>query len=131
VPDSKAKDRRSGLAGQESTVSRLIGQSTERQREKATGGRGKAEHGGQLGQDKTGRSKATYDVSLNRQDLIRLMAQQEDVSQSDIVEVAIVGLYNAWQSGQINLQKFKSSAHSLKASWKLDIPDTFSFHAKK
>lgn len=123
-------ERRSGLAGRQSTVARLVGQAEERQREKTTGGRGRAGHGGKLGQDKAGRDKATYDLPLDYQDLVRQLAEQEDVSQSDIVRVAIKILHDARQAGQINLADFKIPARSLKASWKLQLPEDFEFFSE-
>ena len=80
----------------------------------------------QVGIDQGGRSKATYDLPVARQNLIREMAQTEDVSQGDIVEAAIVAFYEAWQAGKVDLTDMKQITRSLKATWKLAIPDDFS-----
>jgi len=107
-------------------VARLVGQAEERQREKATSGKGKPGHGGELGRDKAGRSKATYNISIDRQDLVRKMAKQEEVSQADIVEAAVVAFHNAWEDGQVDLDDFKAPTRSLKVMWELNVPDEFS-----
>lgn len=127
---SDSKKRRSGIDQDSSVVSRLVGQAEERQREQVTRGRGKAGHGGKVGQDKTGRQKASYDLSVKRQKLVRDMAQQEDVSQTDIVEAAVVVFYNAWRAGKVDLGEMREPARSLKALWKLNVPDEFSFFDK-
>lgn len=124
------KERRSGLGHQASTVARLVGKAEQRQRESATDGRGRAAHSGQLGRDKSGRSKATYDLPIDRQRLVREMADQEDVSQSDIVEAAVVALYNAWQADQIKLSDLREPTRSLKVMWKLNVPDELSLFSK-
>lgn len=128
MPDSKK--RRSGLKGSESTVARLMGEAEQRQREQETHGRGKPGHGGQLGVDKTGRSKATYDLELDRQAMIEEMAQTEEVAKSDIVEAAIVAFYNAWKAGQVDLVDLKEPTRSLRAIYKLTIPSEFSFFSE-
>ena len=122
---SDSKKRRSGLGQQQSVVQRLIGESERRQKEEATDGRGRPGHAGQVGQDKQGRSKVTYNIPLDRQALVREMAQDEDVSQADIVEAAIVALHNAWQAGKVDFHLMKNPARSLRVSWKLTIPDEF------
>ncbi len=123
-----SQERRSGLKSQRSVVSRLVKKAELRQQAQAnqhTDGRGQAGHAGQRGTDKTGRAKATYNIPVDRQELVRQMAEAEDVSQADIVEAAIVALYNAWQAAQVELYEFKSPTRSLKATWKLEIPDDF------
>ena len=57
--------------------------------------------------------------------MVREMAQAEEVSQADIVESAIVAFYNAWQDNQDDLHPLKAPTRSLKAIWKLEIPDDF------
>jgi hypothetical protein len=124
VPDSK-KERRSGLTESDSAVRRLVDQAGQRQRESLSDGRGRAGRSGQKGVDSAGRSKATYNVTRPRQDLVREMAGAEDVSQSDIVEAAIVAFYNAWAGGKVDLAGLKKPARSLKATWKIAVPDEF------
>ena len=123
MPDSK--QRRSGLNTQQSVVSRLVGQAEERQREQETHGRGKPGHGQELGVDQTGRSKATFDLSLERQMMVDEIAQQEDVAKSDIAEAAIVAFYNAWRAGKVDLEDLKKPARSLRVLWKISVPDEF------
>lgn len=125
MSDSEGKKRRSGLADKGSVVSRLVGQAEQRQRESATDGRGRPGHAGELGRDKLKRSKATYNLSVDRQNLVREMAEAEDISQADVVELAVVALYNAWQAGVIDLQDMKTPARSLRVASKLVVPDDF------
>jgi hypothetical protein len=111
-------------------VNRLVKKAEERQQAQAnqtSDGRGKPGNAGERGVDKTGRAKATYNIPVDRQALVREIAQAEDVSQADIVETAIVAFYNAWQSNKIDLHEFKAPTRSLKAIWKLEIPDDFEF----
>ena len=120
--------RRSGLKSQRSVVSRLVKKAEQRQQEQAnqtTDGRGRTGNAGERGVDKTGRAKATYNIPVDRQALVREMAIAEDVSQADIVETAIVAFYNAWQTEKIDLHELKTPTRSLKATWKLEIPDDF------
>ena len=127
MSDSK-QSRRSGLKSQRSVVNRLVKKAEERQQAQTkpnSDGRGRAGHAGERGVDKTGRAKATYNIPVDRQALVREMAQAEEVSQADIVEAAIVAFYNAWQENQIDLHQFKAPTRSLKAIWKLEIPDDF------
>jgi hypothetical protein len=122
------QSRRSGLKSQRSVVSRLVKKAEQRQREQAnqaTDGRGRVGNAGERGVDKTGRAKATYNIPVDRQALVREMAQAEDVSQADIVETAIVAFYNAWQTEKVDLHELKAPTRSLKATWKLEIPDDF------
>lgn len=130
MPDSNKQQRRSGLASKESAVARLIDKAEERQQASIKDGRGRPAHAGQLGTDQSGRSKATYDLPLERQDLVRLMAQTEEVSQGDIVEAAVVAFYNAWQAGRISLAELKENTRSLKATWRLNVPDDFTFFSE-
>jgi hypothetical protein len=128
VSASKKSERRSALSpGKDSVVGRLVDTATERQRENTQNspGRGRPGHGGELGLDGRGRAKATYDLSLDRQALVREMAEAENVAQSDIIEAAIVLLHNARQAGLVDLHDLKRPARSLKADWKLEIPDEF------
>lgn len=124
MPDSK-EERRSGLTGSDSAVRRLVDQAGQRQRESLSDGRGRAGRSGKKGVDSAGRSKATYNITRPRQDFVREMAGAEDVSQSDIVEAAIVAFYNAWTGGKVDLTGLKTPARSLKATWKVAVPDEF------
>lgn len=127
------QERRSGLKSQRSVVSRLVKKAEQRQQTQAnqqTDGRGQAGHAGRRGVDKTGRAKATYNIPVSRQELIRQIAEAEDVSQADIVETAIVAFYNAWQTSRVELHEFKAPTRSLKATWKLEIPDDFSLFSE-
>lgn len=124
--------RQSGLTAPDSIVKRMVGAAQDRQQaeeDKAAGrdGRGKPGGAGELGKDKAGLTKATYALPLARQALVREMAEAEDVSQTDIVEAAIVALYNAWQAGKVDFSERKSPAKSLRVSWHLEIPDNFFF----
>lgn len=130
---SKTKfERQNGLTTPASTVKRMVGKSQEAQAEeqaKAEGkdGRGKPGNAGQLGIDKRGQGKVTYYLPINRQNLVKEMATAEDVSQTDIVEVAIVAFYNAWKAGRFDLDDLKSATKSLRVLWKIDVPDKFGF----
>ena len=122
--------RRTGLKSQRSVVNRLVKKAEQRQQVQANesaDGRGRAGNAGARGIDKTGRAKATYNIPVDRQALVREMAEAEDVSQADIVESAIVAFYNAWQIEKVDLHGFKVPTRSLKATWKLEIPDDFEF----
>lgn len=128
-PMNPKPDRRSGLAGQ-STVQRLVTQATEAQRETADqvagrDGRGRPGNAGEKGRDRTGATKATYALPVKYQDLIRQVAEAEDVSQTDIVKLAAVIVYNARKAGRIDFESMKVAARSLKASWYLEVEDDF------
>lgn len=127
---SKKPERQTGLSRLESGVTHLVGQSQEAQAEeqaKAAGkdGRGKPGNAGELGKDKAGLTKATYALPIERQALVREMAESEDVSQTDIIEAAVVAFYNAWQANRVDLSGLKTPAKSLRFSWHLEIPDNF------
>lgn len=122
---SASNERRSGLKKQQSVVQRLVGEAEQRQRERSTDGRGRPGHAGRIGQDNLGRSKATYNLPVERQNLVREIAGAEDVAQADIVEAAVVALYNAWQAGKVDFHELKTPARSLRVSWKLVVPDDF------
>ena len=130
MPDSDKSKRRSALTSEQSVVSRLINEATERQQASLTDGRGRPGHAGQKGIDKAGRSKATYNLPVERQNLVRQMAETEEISQGDIVEAAVVAFYNAWKDGQVTLEDLKGPTRSLKAMWKLAVPDDFTFFSE-
>ena len=122
--------RQSGLTAPDSIVKRMVGAAQDRQQaeeDKAAGrdGRGKPAGAGELGKDKAGLTKATYALPLARQALVREMAEAEDVSQTDIVEAAIVLLYQRWQAGQVDFSAIKQPAKSLRFSWHLGNLDIF------
>jgi hypothetical protein len=87
--------------------------------------RGKPGSAGRVGQDQTGRQRATYDVTIPRQNMIREIAKAEQTGQGDIIEAAIVAFYNAWQAGKVELEPYKSVHASLKSPFKTIVPDEF------
>lgn len=124
------ESRRSPFANLTESVSNLAGQARQRQADEAAraagkDGRGQPGHAGQRGRDKTGLTKATYALPIHRQEMVREMAAAEDCSQTDIVEAAVVALYNAWQAGQVDFSELKMTTRSLRFSWRLEIPDNF------
>lgn len=132
---TKKGDRQTGLNRLESGVAQLVGQAQQAQAAeaaKAAGkdGRGKPGNAGVLGRDKDGLAKATYALPIRRQALVREIAESEDVSQTDIIEAAIVALYNAWQANRVDFSGLKAPTRSLRFSWHLEIPDNF-FLAEK
>jgi hypothetical protein len=128
---SKRGERQSGLTAPDSIVKRMVGQAAERQEAevaKAEGkdGRGKPGHAGQVGRDNKGVEKKTYYIPLDRQQLIEEIAATEEVSQSNIVEAAILAFYNAYKAGKVDLYKFKEiHGQSLKVAYRLELPDDF------
>jgi hypothetical protein len=86
-------------------------------------GRGKPGGAGQKGQDKTGRAKASFDLSLPRQAIIAELAAAEGVAKSDLVELAIQCLAEAYAAGKLDFYAFRRPARSLRAEWTLDVPD--------
>lgn len=120
-------ERRSGLGNQQSTVERLVSQARHAQQAVHSDGRGKPGNAGEVGRDKEGVTKVTYALPISRQDLVRQMAEAEDVSKTDIAEAAIVAFYNAWKAGKVDLSGLKTPAKSLRFSWHLEIPDELSF----
>lgn len=110
-----------------SQVQRILDRSQEKIEAETSSGRGKPGHGGELGRDKTGRSKATYDVSADVQNRVRSIAEGEGVVIGDIVEAALLAFCNAYDAGKIDLQDYRIPTRSLKADWKLELPENFSF----
>jgi hypothetical protein len=117
-------ERRSGLNVTDQ-VKRIMHESAQEidAQARPTDGRGMPGHAGKKGVDKRGHSKATYYISLERQKLVRGMAEVEDVRQSDIVEAAVQLIYNLWQSKTIDLEAMKVPTRSLKNTFELDVPD--------
>ena len=119
-------NRRSALNENSQVVSRLIGQAEARQEQAQTSGRGRPGHAGTVGRDKAGRAKATYDISLATQERLRAVAEEEGVVISDLVELAVIGLCTAVEAG-LDLHPFKTPTRNLRADWKLEAPQDFSF----
>jgi hypothetical protein len=129
----KQRPQRSALTevSEMSETERIIQQGRERQEALQSDGRGRPGHAGEVGVDKRGQAKATYYFPKARQDLIRKIASDEDLTQGSIVEAAIVAFYNAWKAGKVNLENMKTPARSLKATWELRVPDEFGFFSDK
>jgi len=123
---SKPHERRSGLTGSPSMVQQLVDQAQELQEAERSDGRGRAGHGGRLGQDSAGRKKVTVEMSLHRQKEMREMAEAEDCFPADIVNLAIARLYRTWQAGQIDLHPLKIPARTPRVQWRLDENEFFS-----
>ncbi len=94
-----------------------------------TDGRGKPGHGGQHGVDVTGRSKKTFDLSIECQGRMNEIARAEQLAQPEVVEFAVDLLYRLWKDGKIDLDQFKTVIYSDKQVWrgrnKLVLPDEF------
>ena len=123
----KEEERRSGLGetAAASAVSSLLGDIEKQEREAVTHGRGLAGHGGKLGQDKRGHQKATYNIPIEIQTMVRSIAEAEDVGQADIVHAAIVALHNAYQAGKVDFHAMREPARSIRVLWKLSVPEDF------
>lgn len=116
--------RRSGI-GRSTSVTNLVNQARqalEQEEAQAEGkdGRGKPGHSGQKGIDSAGRSKATYGISQAAQDIAREIAETEEISQADVVEVALRVLAQLHRAGKVDLYPFKTPARSLKATYRLE-----------
>jgi len=85
-------------------------------------GRGRPGHAGQKGRDKTGRAKATFDISLPVQKELRALAAETGIVISDLAEAALLAFIRAYRAGQIDLEPYKTPIRSLKADFKLDLP---------
>jgi hypothetical protein len=94
-------------------------------------GRGRAGHAGQVGVDKRGVSKATFNISTDTQAIITRLAQQQQLSKANIVEAAIAVLDGALRAKKVDLDPFKSITYSEKQPWRaiteLKIPEEFDF----
>lgn len=117
--------RRSGLDNQSQVVSRLLNKAEEKQRQAQTSGAGRPGNAGERGRDRSGRSKATYDISTETQDRLRAVAEAEGVVISDLVEAAIAAFCTAYEAGKVDLYPLRVPTRSLKADWKLEIPYEF------
>ena len=129
---SKRKQRPQRTAFDEpSAVEQIVQGAQQRQREEARhDGRGVPGNAGKLGVDKEGKAKMTIYLSPEHQALIRGMGEQEDVLLRSLVELAVVGLYDAWKRGKVDLESMKEYARSMKATYKLEIPEDFSFFSE-
>lgn len=114
--------RRSGLGSQSDIVNRLLGQAEEKQEQARTTGQGRPGNAGAVGQDRAGRSKATYDISTATQDRLRAIAEAEGVAISDLVELAAVAFCTAHEGGKVDLYPLRVPTRSLRADWKLEVP---------
>lgn len=119
--------RQSGLTAPDSIVKRMVGAARARQEAEQTSGQGRPGHAGKIGRDSAGRTKATYNISLAAQDIAREIAEAEEVSQADIVELALHLLEDAWRAGKVDLHPYKVPTRSLKVSWKLELPGKINF----
>jgi hypothetical protein len=128
---SKKSERQSGLTAPDSIVKRMVNQAAERQEAedaKAQGkdGRGRPGHAGKVGRDNKGTEKRTYYIPLGRQELVEEIAKIEEVSQSNIVEAAILAFYNAYKAGKVDLYQYREiHGQSLKVAYRLELPDDF------
>ncbi len=127
---SKKRERpqRSGLI-EMSETQRIIEQGLQQQESLYSDGRGRPGHAGEVGKDKLGTSKATYNISIARQKLVKKMSQDErvEVPKNDIVEAAIVLLYNAWQQNPEILEALKVPSRIPAFEYRLAVPDEFGF----
>ena len=110
----------------DSTIQNLVGQAREKQEAEKTDGRGRAGHGKKKGVDKQGKAKKTFIIPLPLQALIEEMAEEEEVSQADIVCAATRLFYNLWSNSQIDLHEHKEiHGKSLRVVFKLELPQDF------
>jgi len=72
--------------------------------------------------NKARRPKATYDLPQPIQDLVDGLADQENISRSDVVALAIVRLAADHAAGGVDVGPMKRPARSLKYAWKLELP---------
>lgn len=120
-----AKRRANLLDDNSDYFDQMLGEAQDKQAEikaQAEGkdGRGKPGHSGSKGTDSAGRSKATYGISLEAQDIARELAEAEEISQADVVEVALRVLAQLHRAGKVDLYPFKVPARSLKATFRLE-----------
>lgn len=127
------EERRSAL-GSTSAVQRVMQRGAERQEEaqiKPYAGRGKPGHGGQKGQDKTGRHKLTADVAPGRKEQVDTMARALGISASDVVDVALAHMITVFGRGSLDLADYKAfipdSEKPGRGIWKLALPEDFEF----
>jgi hypothetical protein len=69
------------------------------------------------------RSKMTYDLPVELVAEIRKIAEQEDVSQSDVAAELLIRAVNAVRSGSLELDNKRTAAKSLRWAWKLELSD--------
>lgn len=124
MPKSKGP-RRSGIS-QGSSVTNLVNQARQALEEEEAGpgaGKGKRGHAGELGRDVRGISKATYNISRTRQDMVRQIAEQLDAPQNDVIEAAIVLLHSTLKRNPKLLDEYLVPARLLSARWRIEPPD--------
>lgn len=92
--------------------------------------RGVAGSAGIKGVDKRGVSKATYNLPLNRQSMVNEVAGKLDVPKNDLVEAAIVALYNAIQNDPTFIDNLIRPGRLLTNAYRLDVPDDFDPYSK-
>ena len=131
--------RRSKLTSENSAIGHLVSQAQQSladQEAAAAGktGQGKPANSGTKGVDKYGRAKITLRLDITTQTLIRDLAQQENLSNDEIVRAGIVLLAEALQSGKLDLQVLKTIEYSQKQPWRgvarLELPQEFGFFSE-
>lgn len=122
-------ERRSAFSDDAGSQIRRIMQRGKEKQEQNQGrdGRGQPGRSGQVGTDSAGRSKATYGISAEAQEIARRIAEAEEISQADVVEAALRIFHQIHQAGKVDLHPFKAPARSLKATWKLERLDEINF----
>ena len=116
------KPRRSALEDND-YLDQLAEEAAQARSDEPNQGKGKPGHAGQKGTDRTGRAKMTFDLSPERQTMLREIADTESVALSDVVEAAIVSFHNQWQEKEDVFYLIRERARSLRVLWKLIIPD--------
>lgn len=110
--------RRSGLTQPGSAVQRLVTQATEAMESEGKTGAGKPGHAGQTGQDKTGRQKMTIDLSLDRQQQLKKIANAEGVNVAELAGYAIARLIADYEAGKVDIGSKVVYERSEKQPWK-------------
>lgn len=117
-----AKAKRESLVTQgDDYFDTILGEAQQKQAEsQGKDGRGQPGRSGQRGADSAGRSKATYGISQEAQEIARDLAAEEEVSQADIVDVALRLFAQLYRAGKVDLYPYKVPARSLKATYRLE-----------
>jgi undecaprenyl pyrophosphate synthase len=71
---------------------------------------------------KAQRPKATYDLTLSLLDAVERIAEDEDISKSDVVAWALCEFLERYEAGEVDLEPFKVAARSLRFACKLELP---------
>jgi uncharacterized protein YdbL (DUF1318 family) len=123
---SKKPNREHGVTNQNPVVASMTAASEHAKNEGKDIGKGMPGHAGQVGKDKQGRSKATYNINLDRQAMVSEMADAEDnTTKASIAEAAIVLFYNFWKAGLIDFYELREPAMAARAKWELSVSDDF------